>query len=121
MVGFIDQFKSTRHSEILEESWVFVNTAAREALPNSFIEAAAHGCAILSSVDPDGIVSNFGYFADKDNFKEGLATLLENNLWKEKGSGGREYIQETFELNKSIERHLTIYEKLTGITRPNPT
>lgn len=118
LVGFIDQFKSARHSQILEDSWVFVNTAAREALPNSFIEAAAHGCAILSSVNPDGIASNYGYYAEKDDFAAGLAALLENNSWKEKGLGGRAYIQETFELNRSINRHLTIYENLTGIERP---
>ncbi len=118
MVGFIDQFSSDRHSKILEDSWIFVNTAAREALPNSFIEAAAHGCAIVSSVDPDGIASNFGYYAAEDDFETGIVTLLENNLWKERGAGGREYIRETFELNKSIDRHLAIYENLTGLKRP---
>ena len=56
----------------------------------------------------------------RDNFEEGLAILLENNLWKEKGMGGRAFIQETFELNKSIERHLKIYETLTGTARPDP-
>jgi glycosyltransferase involved in cell wall biosynthesis len=118
MVGFIDQFSSDRHSKILEDSWIFVNTAAREALPNSFIEAAAHGCAILSSVDPDGIASNFGYFAAQDDFEKGIAELLENDIWKERGETGRMYIRDTFELNKSIDRHLAIYENLTGMKRP---
>ena len=118
LVGFIDQFSSDRHSKILEESWIFVNTAAREALPNSFIEAASHGCAILSSVDPDGLASNYGYYAAEDDFEAGIAALLEGNSWKEKGEGGRRYMQDTFELNKSLDRHLTIYENLTGLKRP---
>jgi glycosyltransferase involved in cell wall biosynthesis len=118
MVGFVDQFSSGRHSKILENSWVFVNTAVREALPNAFIEAAAHKCAILSSVDPDGFASKFGYYASDDDFKKGLELLLKNNLWREKGERGYAYIRDVFEVNKSIDRHLTIYEELTGITCP---
>lgn len=118
LVGFIDQFSSDRHSKILEQSWIFVNTAAREALPNSFIEAASHGCAILSSVDPDGLASQYGYYAADDDFASGIETLLKDNTWNSKGEGGRQYMRETFELNRSIDRHLTIYENLTGLKRP---
>ncbi|MFC2026145.1 glycosyltransferase family 4 protein [Chloroflexota bacterium] len=118
MVGFIDQFATDKHHQILEESWVFVNTAAREALPNAFIEAAAHGCAILSSLSPDGFSKEFGYFAAEDDFVKGLQVLLENDYWKEQGAKGRKYIQEVFQLDKSLDRHLTIYERLTGIPRP---
>ena len=118
MVGFIDQFSSDRHSRILEDSWVFVNTAAREALPNAFIEAASHKCAILSSVDPDGFASNFGYHAEDDNFKLGLEKLLEKDLWRSQGENGYKYMKDVFEVNKSIDRHLGIYERLTGLKRP---
>ena len=118
MVGFIDQFTSNRHSQILEQSWVFVNTAAREALPNAFIEAASHRCAILSSVDPDQLATKGGYYAADDDFTKGLKTLLENDLWRTQGENGYRYMSEVFELNKSIDRHLTIYEQLTGLKRP---
>jgi glycosyltransferase involved in cell wall biosynthesis len=118
MVGFIDQFTSNRHSQILEQSWVFVNTAAREALPNAFIEAASHRCAILSSVDPDQLATKGGYYAADDDFEKGLKTLLENDLWRTQGENGYQYMSEVFELNKSIDRHLTIYEQLTGLKRP---
>lgn len=118
MVGFIDQFTSNRHSQILEQSWVFVNTAAREALPNAFIEAASHRCAILSSVDPDQLATKGGYYAADDDFAKGLKTLLENDLWRTQGENGYRYMSEVFELNKSIDRHLTIYEQLTGLKRP---
>lgn len=118
MVGFIDQFTSNRHSQILEQSWVFVNTAAREALPNAFIEAASHRCAILSSVDPDQLATKGGYYAADDDFVTGLKALLENDLWRTQGENGYRYMSEVFELNKSIDRHLTIYEQLTGLKRP---
>ncbi|UCD46102.1 MAG: glycosyltransferase, partial [Candidatus Bathyarchaeota archaeon] len=46
---------------VLDSSWIVVNTSVSECLPVSFLEAGAHGCAILSFHDPDGFASNFGY------------------------------------------------------------
>ena len=89
-----------------------VNTATREALPNSFLEAAAHKCAILSAVDPDGFASKFGYHASKDNFAEGLGYLLTENRWREKGELGYDYVKNNFELNSAIDKHLDIYNKI---------
>ena len=102
----------------MEKSWVFVNTAAREALPNAFIEAASHQCAILSSVDPDGFATNFGYYAKEDGFADGLDALLQNDFWKPQGMNGYTYMKDVFEVEKSLNRHLTIYEHLTGVPRP---
>ncbi|HEX6014135.1 MAG TPA: glycosyltransferase family 4 protein [Geminicoccaceae bacterium] len=73
LLGLVDQFSSGLHGRRLAESWVMVNTATREAMPNAFLEAAAHGCAILSAVDPDGFASRFGYRAARDEFAAGLA------------------------------------------------
>ena len=89
-----------------------INTATREALPNAFIESAAHKCAILSSVDSDGFATNFGYFAKNDDFREGLSYLLENHRWKERGERGYEYIKNTFELNRAMDLHLEVYRKI---------
>jgi glycosyltransferase involved in cell wall biosynthesis len=110
--GFINQFESDRLSSILSRSWILINTAAREGLPNSFIEACAHKCAILSSVDPDGFSSQFGYFSAEDDFSEGLKFLLQDNRWKELGQKGYNYVNEYFSLEKAIERHINIYRGL---------
>jgi len=112
MTGFIDQFSSNRLSNILEKSWIMVNTATREALPNAFLEAAAHRCAILSAVDPDGFASQFGYHAKEDDFSKGLDFLLENQRWKERGERGYEYVKETFEINRAIDQHIAVYEQI---------
>ena len=112
MLGFIDQFNGNRLWQIFSESWVLVNTAAREGLPNALKEAAAHGCAILSSVDPDGFASRFGYHADHDNFVEGLDFLLQDNHWRERGALGREYVTDKFEIEKAIDQHLEVYQSL---------
>ena len=112
MTGFIDQFSTNEHSNILEKSWIMVNTATREALPNSFLEASAHKCAILSFVDPDGFASEFGYHAKNEDFAEGLKFLLENNRWKEQGEKGYDYVRETFEMEHAIDLHVNAYKKV---------
>lgn len=114
MTGFIDQFSTNDLSSVLEKSWVLVNTSMREGLPVSFLEAAANRCAILSGVDPDGFASRFGYCVKDDNFVEGLEFLLEDERWKERAEYGYEYIKETFEMNKAINRHIDVYEHVLG-------
>lgn len=119
MTGFVDQFSSNLLSEIFEKSWIMVNTATREGLANSFLEASAHQCAILSSVDPDGFASQFGHCVDNDEFERGLDFLLEGNRWRERGMRGYEYVKETFELNKAIDNHLTAYHEILRDTTTN--
>jgi len=112
MTGFIDQFHSDLHSQILKKSWIMVNTATREGLANSFLEASAHRCAILSSVDPDGFASNFGYHVKDEDYLKGLTALLDNYAWVEKGERGHDYVNRTFEMKKAIDAHLKVYDRI---------
>jgi glycosyltransferase involved in cell wall biosynthesis len=112
MAGYVDQFDSDLVARTLAESWVLVNTSIREGLPNAFLEAAAHGCAILSAVDPDGFASRFGARVEEDDFAGGLASLLKGDTWRSLGELARRYILSTFELDSAIERHLAIYRDL---------
>jgi glycosyltransferase involved in cell wall biosynthesis len=118
MLGFVNQFESNLHSEIFAKSWVLVNTATREALPNSLLEAAAHECAILSHVDPDGFASSFGYHATTDDFERGLAWLLEHNRWRERGRAAGAYVREVFEMDRAVDLHEAAYRQLLT-RRPN--
>jgi glycosyltransferase involved in cell wall biosynthesis len=112
VTGFINQFENDEIKNLLSRSWILVNTAAREGLPNSFIEACANKCAILSSVDPDGFSSRFGVFVKDDDFEKGLKKLLENDLWKKMGEAGCEYVAKIFSQDISIEKHMQIYSEL---------
>ena len=114
MTGFVDQFGSKMHSGILEKSWIMVNTATREALPNAFLEAAAHRCAILSTVNPDNFSSEFGYYAKDGDLESGLKDLLDRQTWKQKGERAFRYILEAFELTKAIDRHVREYNRVLG-------
>ena len=112
MTGFINQFETDSISKILGTSWIMVNTATREGLPNSFLEALAHKCAILSSLNPENVTERFGYHVKNDDFKEGLEKLLDNNNWRIKGEKGQCYVKENYELTMSIERHIKLYNNL---------
>jgi glycosyltransferase involved in cell wall biosynthesis len=112
MPGHVDQFESPAVTTALSESWILVNTSVREGLPNAFLEAAAHGCAILSAVDPDGFASRFGVRVEGDDFSVGLENLLKNDRWRSCGERAREHVRSTFELSTAIDRHLTIYNDL---------
>jgi len=112
MLGFVDQFQSARLYSILSQSWILVNTSVREGLPTSFLEALANRCALLSSVDPGGVTRQFGYSVRDDDFATGLATLLQNDAWREKGNAGWEYVRESFEIESVIDKHLRVYHEL---------
>lgn len=112
MRGFVDQFRTTELSDILSRSWIIVNTSAREGLPNSFLEAAAHRCAILSAVDPDDFASRFGWHADNGDFEFGLRSLIDADRWRERGLAGWCYVAETFETSRAIDRHLVAYREV---------
>jgi glycosyltransferase involved in cell wall biosynthesis len=110
--GFIDQFRDSRVSEILSRSWVLINTSAREGLPNTYMEAAGHRCAILSAVDPDGFASRFGRHAPNGDFEPALRMLLTDDLWRRQGDAGFNYVNETYEAGKAIDRQVALYEKV---------
>ena len=107
-------------SDILEESWIMINTSYRECLPVSYIEAAMHKCAIISYENPDDFPKNFGYRATKVNIEEyskGIRFLLENDRWKQLGEKGYEYVKNTFEYNKVIEEHIKTYEEVLRLPK----
>ncbi len=90
-----------------------MNTSVSECLPVSFLEAAAHGCAILSPHDPDGFASRFGFHV-RDSYEEGLEWLLSGDNWRRRGETGWKYVSEHHEIGAVIDRHLEVYGELLG-------
>lgn len=107
--GFVDQFASRRLYQILEESWIIVNTAAREGISTATLEGLAHQCAVLSKVNSENEAQNFGYHAERDDFATGLRQLLDDGSWREKGIQGQCWVAENFEIGISIDRHIEAY------------
>ena len=116
MTGIIDQFTSPELSRLMGKSWVMVNTSLREGLPTTFIEAAAHRCAILSFTDPDGFTSRFGLVAQEGRLAEGLRTLLVEDRWRALGENGFREVESEFATEPSIAAHLRMYRQLVAST-----
>ncbi len=110
-LGFVNQFEGDTHHRLLAEAWIHINTAAREGLPNSFIEAAGHHCAILSYVNPESFASRFGYHAAQNNFREGLEWLLSDQNWQMKGKLGHTYVQSVYGLEPAMNEHEKVYHQ----------
>jgi glycosyltransferase involved in cell wall biosynthesis len=110
--GIIDQFHSRELSRILARSWILVNTSSREGLPTTFLEAAAHRCAILSYADPDGFASRFGCRAGDQPLAAGLEWLLEGNRWRARGELARAFIAGVFDTETAMAAHLDVYRHL---------
>jgi glycosyltransferase involved in cell wall biosynthesis len=112
LLGYIDKFDDDNFYDVYESSWVFVNTASREAHPLTFFEAAGRGCAILSYVNPDNFASEFGYWAADEDFEKGLRTLLEKGDWQRRGQAGYEYVKENYNYKKAAQAHMDVYARL---------
>jgi glycosyltransferase involved in cell wall biosynthesis len=109
MPGFVEGLEK---EQLLERCWVLVNTSVSEGLPVSFLEAAAHRCAILSFHNPDGFASRFGYHASDGNLDQGLEFILEGERWRERGQKGYNYVAEVHEKEKVADMHISAYEAI---------
>ena len=67
-----------------------------------FLEALSYKMAVLSCQNPDNITSEYGFYTGKPfgegyheipKFVEGLKCLLSDDLWKERGESGYEFIK----------------------------
>lgn len=114
MPGFVTGREKER---VLGSSWILVNTSVSECLPVSFLEAAAHGCAILSYHDPDGFASNFGHQVVDGDLDWGLRSLLKDDVWRERGKRGFAYVSDVHELDRVVDLHLDAYETLISAVR----
>lgn len=107
-IKFLGVVEGEKKADVLSRSWVLVNSSIHEGLPCSFLEAFSHGRPVLSCVDPDGLVSRFGYFTGEclgDGFDEltikrfqaGLESIFSNpGLFEKKGHEARKYIENLY-------------------------
>jgi len=99
--GFVSEEEKRK---ILDKCWIMILPSIREGLPIAMLEGLAHKCALLSSVNPDGLTERFGYWAKKDDFEEGLKWLLENDRWRRLGEEGYKYVRENHDIKKVIDK-----------------
>jgi glycosyltransferase involved in cell wall biosynthesis len=101
--------------EILNKSWILLNTSFYECLPVSFLEALAHGCALLSTRNPDGYTEKFGYYdpsATAQGLLDGLRYLLSADRWAFKGKLGYDFVKQYHKTETEVERHINLYRRM---------
>ena len=91
--------------KILSSAWVLINTSIHEGLAVSFQEALKCETPILSSVNPEDVVSRFGIYVGHwegsgmeamPKFIEGLTRLIEDKELRTRlGKKGREWVTQT--------------------------
>ncbi len=99
-------------SQLLEKSWILINTSIHEGLPTAFLEAWGHECSVLSGMNPDGLVERFGYWVRDGRYSEGLRYLLSDENWQEKGKAGRRYVEKYHNIQLNINQLIRIYRDL---------
>jgi len=107
VLGFVSEGKKR---EILSKCWILCLPSIREGLPIAFLEALAHKCALLSTVNPDNIVEMFGYYGEVKDLSKRLEALLKDNEWKIKGELGYRYVVEVHSLHKVIDKLIDVLQ-----------
>lgn len=105
---FLGLVQGENKAEILSKSWILVNTSIHEGLPCSFLESFAYGTPIVSSVNPDDLVSKFGFYTGEGigdgtdehtmrMFQEGLDKFLSDKSEVERiGLESRKFIEKIY-------------------------
>ncbi|MCC6003727.1 MAG: glycosyltransferase family 4 protein [Thermofilum sp.] len=108
--GFVSEEEKR---SILSRCWIMVLPSIREGLPIAMLEALAHKCALLSSVNPGGLTERFGYWARRDDFAEGLKWLLEGDRWRGLGEEGYKYVRENHDMMKILNGFIDLLKQLS--------
>lgn len=116
-LGWID---TKQKDEYLKKCNIFVLPTYFEGLPMSLLEGMAYGCACVASEvggipqvmtsGKDGIVIPA---KDVQALKDSIKELLENQkLQKELGRNARKTVEEGYDINKSVQKLLQIYQSV---------
>ena len=102
---------------LLRQCWALINTSIHEGLPVSFLEAFSYGKSVVSCLDPDGLVTRFGYFAGEHSgpgldentlaaFESQIRLCIEDERRRRaRGEAALRYVHATHSF-ESFDRHL---------------
>jgi len=108
------------------------STAGYEGFPNTFLEAWSYGLPVISSVDPDGIIAQFGLgrvATSVDGLVREIDTLARSpELWDRISTAAREYYAANHTLDRSMGRFESLFQDVVrrfglgyGRVRPSTT
>jgi glycosyltransferase involved in cell wall biosynthesis len=93
------------------------STSLYEGFPNVFLEAWSHGVPIVSTVDPDGVITkhSLGTFASPEDVSSSIKKLLTDPVaWTECSKNARRYYREFHSAEEVLPRFEQMFLELVG-------
>lgn len=129
-VRFLGHVGEQEKARELASSWAVVNTAHHEGLPVSLQEACKCATPIVSSVDPEGIVSKFGLYVGDypgsgresiPQFVAAISRLMEDEELRMKlGQSGQKWVESTHNLERFLAAFSILCQRV-GVDWQPPT
>lgn len=125
-VGLVD---GAAKDALLRQCWALINTSIHEGLPVSFLEAFSYGKCVVSGLDPDGLVTRFGYFAGEHHglgldehalhaFETQIRLCMADEQGRRtRGEAALRYARQTHSF-ENFDRHLRRILAVEGIMAP---
>lgn len=108
-VGHVDGEEKKRH---ISEARILLSTAIWEGIPISWLEALSYGTVLVSCLERENLVSQFGTFVGKipgdgfdeiDKFIPAIRELMENDsLYSQKAKSAIEYVRKTHNVSRFV-------------------
>lgn len=112
-VKMLGRVERERMSSVYENASLFCSTSQYEGFPNTFLEAWSRGLPIVSTVDPDNLISsrNLGVaVADASELVEAIRRLSANpEEWKRLSENVRQYYLENHALESAMSRFENLF------------
>jgi glycosyltransferase involved in cell wall biosynthesis len=97
----------------LETARVLVNTSRYEGMPNTFLQAWAHGVPTVASVDVGTAAHR--HFADLDAGVREIEALFEDQaLWERASRRCREHFERSHSSGQAFERYARLFDQLAA-------
>ncbi len=103
--------------EYFSRAAILVNTSMFEGFPHAFIQAWVHCVPVVSlNADPDEIICKYKLGFHSKTFQQlvgDVKILLENEqLRKEMGENGRQYVEKEHDMNKIVEQYIKVFKRV---------
>lgn len=128
---FLGHVDGEKKLQLLSSAWVLINTSMHEGLAVSFQEALRCETPIISSVDPQGVVTAYGIYTGYwegtglealPQFRAGLRELLDNEPLRTRlGREGRTWVQATHTPEKFLAAFADLCSKANVASKPAVT
>ncbi|HUU17728.1 MAG TPA: glycosyltransferase family 4 protein [Sedimentisphaerales bacterium] len=113
----------SRVHQFYQRTAALICTSRAEGFPNIFLEAWSHGLPVVTTFDPDGIISSQGLGKvgkDVPELTAGIRELLESPAkWLETSQSAREYFRENHSVDKVMERFERVFCDVVNVACDN--